>query len=113
MAIDLTNQEALRKLTLEDLVADAVEKQDIDALRFLEDEASQTDKRTNKKTGVEYEVPRSIVSIRAKYLRDYCGYTPKRPDASKSKEKKKAERAEKRANLFEQAFKDIKKAKKK
>ena len=69
MAIDIKNQEQLRKLTLEDLVNDAVERKDKDALRWLEDESSKEvpvkDKDGNPTGKMK---PNPLISYRAKYL---------------------------------------------
>ena len=51
MSIDITNQEAIRKITWEDLVADAVERKDKDALRY---KSTQTVSR-KRADGTTYE----------------------------------------------------------
>jgi hypothetical protein len=102
MAIDITNQEQIRKLTLDDLMEDAVERKDKEALRWLEDEAFKTTTRKNK-AGEEITVSKPLISIRAEYLRKFLGYVPA-PSKSYNSEKEKAKRdAEKRAK-FAAAF---------
>lgn len=102
MSIDITNQEAIRKITWEDLVADAVERKDKDALRWLEDKSTQTVSR-KRADGTTYEVNVSIVTVRAEYLHKYLGYEPIGNEAAKAK--KRAQREEKRAAMFAEAFK--------
>lgn len=104
MSIDITNQEAIRKITWEDLVADAVERKDKDALRWLEDKSTETVSR-KRADGTTYEVNVSIVAVRAEYLRKYLGYEPiGKRNSEAAKAKKRAQREEKRAAMFAEAF---------
>lgn len=100
MAINLEDTKALQELDLEALIADAVERKDKEALRWLEDETNKTITRTNKKSGKEYETVRSIVSIRSEYLTKFLRYNPK----SKQKEEEKKERKAKIKQMFADAF---------
>lgn len=102
MAIDIKDQKAIRKLTLDDLMEDAVERNDKEALRWLEDEAFKTATRKNK-AGEDVVVSKPLISTRAEYLRKFLGYVPA-PNKSYDREKEKAKRdAEKRAK-FAAAF---------
>ena len=107
MAIDINNLESLRKLSLKDLVEDAVERKDIKALRFLEDEANKKETKT-KKDGTTYEATPNIIGIRTAYLKTYLGYVPK---SELSKEEKRAQQKKKRekekADMFAEAFKSL------
>ena len=109
MAIDISKQEELRRLKLEDLIADAVERKDKDALTWLKEESAKKDVRT-KEDGTKYEVDKSIVSIRSNYLKKFLGY---KPASTLSKEAMKARKREKREkereDMFNQAFADLEK----
>lgn len=108
MAIDISNQEALRKLTLQDLVNDAVERKDIAALRFLEDESSKKLTKT-KEDGTTYETINPIIGIRAAYLKTFLGYVPQgKRNAEAKKAANKAKREKAKADMFAAAFKSIK-----
>ena len=71
--IDTTNQAAIQKITLKDLVDDAVERNDKPALRWLEDESDKQIER-KKSDGTINMVDKTIVAIRAEYLRKYLEY---------------------------------------
>ena len=107
MAIDLTNQEAIRKLNLGDLIADAVERKDMAALKWLKEESARKDTR-KKEDGTTYEVDHSIVSIRADYIKKFLGY---KPQSTLSKEAAKARKREKREkereDMFAKAFAEL------
>lgn len=102
MAIDISNHDEIRKLKLEDLVADAVERKDKKALEWLKEESAKKDTR-KREDGTTYEVDKSIVSIRAKYLKDFLGY---KPASARSKEEAKARKREKREKEREAMFAD-------
>lgn len=108
MAIDLSSQEEIQKLKLEDLVADAVERKDEVALNWLQDESSKTVER-KRSDGTTFAVDKSILSIRAEYIRKFLNYTPA---SALSKEEAKARKREKRekarSEMFAQAFAQIK-----
>lgn len=104
MAIDISKIEEFRKLKLEDLIADAVERNDKKALEWLKEESSKKDTRT-RTDGTTYEVDKSIVSIRANYLKEFLGYKPastlsKEAAKARKREKKEKEREELFANAF-------------
>ena len=112
MAIDITNMTAIRKLTLDDLIDDAVERGDMDALRFLEDESGKKITKT-KEDGTTYEINNPIISIRAEYLKKYLGYVPQsKKNAEEKKNADKAKREKARADKFAEAFKKLKAKKK-
>lgn len=111
MAIDITNQEALKKLTIYDLLNDAAERGDEKALDWLEEQTKIEETRTNTKTGKTYTVPKGIVSIRAEYIRDYLGYKPKKPTNNAAKEAKKAKRQKEMADAIAAARKKLAKNK--
>lgn len=108
--IDITNQEAIRKLTREDLMSDAIARNDKAALRWLEDEFFKEvpcKDKDGKETG-DFK-PNPLISVRAEYLRKFCGYTPKDSKAhnASSKAKAKAEREAALRKQFEDAFRQI------
>lgn len=95
MAIDITNQEAIKKLTLDDLLADAVERGDIEAIDWLEKEAC-TKKTRKKEDGTEYLANKSIIEIRPLYLKKFLAYKPKSVRTSEEAKKRKREEKEKK-----------------
>lgn len=108
MAIDISSKEAIRKLTLKDLVADAVERKDIKALRFLEDESTRKETKT-KEDGTTYEASINIIKIRTEYLKQFLGYVPQSALSKEAKkEQQKAKREKEKADMFADAFKALK-----
>ena len=108
MAIDITSKEAIRKLTLKDLVDDAVERKDIDALRFLEDESTRKETKT-KEDGTTYEASINIIKIRTEYLKKFLHYVPQSElskDAKRAQQKAKTEKEQ--SDMFADAFKALK-----
>lgn len=107
MALDLTNQEAIKKYTIKDLIADAVERNDLDALKWLQIEANTLKERT-KSDGTKYEVKKSIVEIRAEYIKKYLNYKTKgKQSAEAAKARKREKRQQELDALFEKAFEAI------
>lgn len=104
--IDIKDQAAIRKLTLEDLINDAVERNDKEALRWLEDEAFKMVERKKKDSDETVEAANPIISIRAEYLRKFLGYVPSYKTYNKEAARAKRE-AEKKA-LFAAAFAKLK-----
>lgn len=102
MAINLSSQEEIRKLTLKDLIADAVERKDKDALKWLQEESAKKVER-KREDGTVYEVDKSIVSIRAEYIKKFLDY---KPVSTLSKEMAKARKREKREKEREAMFAD-------
>ena len=108
MAIDITSKEASRKLTLKDLVDDAVERKDIDALRFLEDESTRKETKT-KEDGTTYEASINIIKIRTEYLKKFLGYVPQSELSKDAKRaQQKAKREKEKSDMFATAFKALK-----
>lgn len=102
MAINLSSQEEIRKLTLKDLIADAVERKDKDALKWLQEESAKKVER-KREDGTVYEVDKSIVSIRAEYIKKFLDY---KPASTLSKEMAKTRKREKREKEREAMFAD-------
>ncbi len=107
MAIDITNKDAIKKLTLDDLINDAVERGDAEALDWLEKEAN-TKKTRTRADGTKYEVNKSIVEIRPEYLKKFLNYQPaSNRNSTASKERKKQEQKKKLDNKFAEARKKL------
>lgn len=109
MAIDLTKPEEFKKLKLDDLIADAVDREDMVALEWLQKE-SNTMKTRKREDGTTYEVRKSVVEYRPEYLKQFLGYKPK---ATASKERAKQAKKDKAQrdidNKFAKAFAKLKK----
>ena len=104
MAIDLNNLEACRKLTLKDLIADAVERKDKKALVWLQEQSETMVDRT-KEDGTTYKVNKSIVSIRSEYFKKFLDYKPKgKLSAEQAKQRKREKKAKEVADMFANAF---------
>ncbi len=108
--IDINDREKIRKLTLEDMVNDAVERNDKKALRWLEDQSKEKTIRT-RKDGTTYEVDKTLLAIRAEYLKKYLGYEPlsKKQNNERAKEKARKDKEQKRHDLFAKAFEALSK----
>jgi len=108
MAIDLTNQEKIRKLKRDDLIADAVERKDKTALRWLEDEFfKQVPVKDKDGKDTDAMKPKPLITIRSEYLVKFLGYKPTVNYFKVAREKKKAEREKALRNAFEEAFRKI------
>ena len=104
--IDMKTAE-LNKLTLDDLIADAVARKDKEALNWLKVEANSMKTRT-KEGGATYEVRKSIVEIRPAYLKKFLGYQSKSEAAKeRAKEAKKAKAQKKIDDAFAAAFAEL------
>lgn len=104
MAIDITKPASFSKLTLDDLIADAVERKDGEALKWLKVEANTMKDRT-RTDGSTYKVRKSIVEIRAEYVKKYLGYTTESEAAKERARKAKQEKAQKKIDdAFADAF---------
>lgn len=109
MAIDLTKPELFKKLTLDDLMLDAVERNDEKALRWLQDQSNKMSTR-KKEDGTEYKVRQSVVQYRTTYLKEFCGYKPApAPSKEKAKLAKKDKVQRELDRKFAEAFKMLKK----
>lgn len=103
MALDISSQDAIKKITLDNLIDDAVERKDSKALDWLEKEAN-TKKTRTKADGTKYEVNKSIVEIRPLYLKKFLGYEPKGRGSSDAAKARKKQEAQKKLNKkFEDA----------
>lgn len=100
MALDLTSRESINKITLDMLIADAVERNDEEALKWLQTEATTKKERT-KADGTKYEVNKSIVEIRPAYIKKFLDYKPK---STLSAEQAKARKQEKKQKELEDKF---------
>lgn len=109
MALDISSQDAIKKITLFNLIDDAAERGDIEALEWLEKEAN-TKKTRTKADGTKYEVNKSIVEIRPLYLKKFLNYKPKESKSSEAAKARKKEAAQKKLNdKFAEARAKIKK----
>lgn len=92
------------KLKLEDLINDAVERNDTEALAWLREESMKQVTRKVKKDGVETEqmIANPITAYRVEYLKKYCGFEKK--SSRHNSEKAKAAARAKKIMLFEAAF---------
>ena len=107
MAIDITNPASFSKLTLENLIADAVERKDTEALNWLKVEANTMKDRT-RTDGSTYKVRKSIVEIRAVYVKKFLGYTTESEAAKERARKAKLDKAQKKIDdAFAKAFGDL------
>lgn len=107
--IDIADLDALKTLTLKDLVDDAVERKNKIALEFLEKASKEKITKERKKDGAKYESTRSIASIRSEYLETYLGYTPEskknsEENKAKQREKQRAKQKEKKEKAREELF---------
>ena len=105
MALDFEN---IRGITLQDMINDAVEKKNIEALRWLEDESNKMEERKHKDGSVQWTT-KSVVSIRAEYLKKYTDYvSPDKIEAQKTAaEAAEAKKKKEREEMFANAFKAI------
>ena len=101
MAIDITNQEAIRKLTLENLIADAAERKDKPAFDWLQEQVKSTVERTQE-NGKVITVAKPLISIRAEYLRKFLNYNPNanKGNSAAAKAKAKAKREKEINDMF-------------
>lgn len=101
--IDMTSAE-VNKLTLDDLIKDALARKDKDALEWLKKEANEM-KTRKKEDGTTYEVRKSIVEIRPAYLKKFLKYQSKSEAAKqRAKDAKKAKAQQKIDDAFAAAF---------
>jgi len=91
-----------KKTKLEDLVEDALARDDAKAVDWLEAESAKKDERT--RNGVNVKVARNIAKIRAEYARKFLNYKPKKSASAEKARKRKQEKAEQdRLDLFKRA----------
>jgi hypothetical protein len=109
MKIDLTKPENFKKLTLEDLINDAVAREDVEALEWLKVQ-SNTMKTRKKEDGTTYEVRKSVVEYRPEYLKVFCKYQPvATPSKERAKQAKKDKAQRELDDKFAKAFAKLKK----
>lgn len=96
--IDIKDQVAIRKLTLEDLYDDAIERKDGVAIDWLDEQALMEVERKTK-NGEIVKVSKPIISVRMEYLKKFLGYiTPAK--SSYDREKAKMDRINKRKQMI-------------
>ena len=100
MALDLSSRESVNKITLDALIADAVQNGNKEALEWLQKEATSKKERT-KADGTKYLVNKSIVEIRPAYIKMFHNY---KPQSSLSAEQAKARKQEKKQKELEDKF---------
>lgn len=109
MAIDLTKPEEFKKLKIDDLIADAVERNDLEALEWLHTQSNMMKTRT-REDGTTYEVRKSIVEIRPNYLKTFLGYKSKGAAAKERAKQAKKDKAQRELDdKFAAAFAKLKK----
>ena len=102
--IDISKPDTFKKLTIDDLIADAVERKDVKALKWVQKEANSTKERT-RDDGTKYEVRKSIVEIRAAFVKDFLGYKSKCEAANERARQAKKEKSQKQLDdKFAAAF---------
>lgn len=75
----------VKKLTLDDLINDAVERGDKAAIEWLKAETMKKSIR-KREDGTEYEARQPLTAYKNEYLTKFCGYTkPKRKTANEEK----------------------------
>lgn len=93
-----------QKAKLNDLVGDAIARQDKKAFDWLNTESAKKDERVRK--GVKTKVQRNIAAIRAEYAKKFLGYKTNSKKAAEAARKRKQEKAEQeRVALFAEAAK--------
>lgn len=109
MAIDLTKPELFKKLTLDDLIADAVEREDLKALEWLQTESNKMKER-KREDGTTYKVRKSVVEYRPVYLKEFLHYKPKATASKERAKQAKKDKAQREIdNKFANAFAKLKK----
>lgn len=103
--IDITNPDSIKAIKrVEQLIEDAVERNDINALNWLQDEAYSTKTRKGD-DGTIRVVKKSITEIRAAYIKQFLNYkTKSEASKAKSKEAKRAKEKEELDKAFANAF---------
>ena len=99
--IDINNMD-INKLTLEDLVNDAVDRNDMEALKWLQDESSKEIECKGKDGTIMKCQP--VYKYRRRYLELFCGYKKEQPVKMTAKQKSD----QKRKAMFDAAFAQLK-----
>jgi hypothetical protein len=100
--IDINNVN-IQKLKLSDLIADAAERKDEEALKWLHEQAMKKVERKGKDDSVT-ETFQPVNMFRVEYLTKFCGY--KKKEAVKLTAEQKRERM--LSAMFDEAFASIK-----
>lgn len=100
--IDINNVN-IQKLKLSDLIADAAERKDHEALEWLHEQAMKKVERKDKE-GTVKEAFQPVNMFRVEYLTKFCGY--KKKEAVKLTAEQKRERM--LNAMFDEAFATIK-----
>lgn len=98
MAIDINNTN-IKELTLEDLLNDAVDRKDMEALKWLDTESSK-EIECKGKNGTTIMKCQPLHKYRTRYLELFCGYKKQAPAKMTAKQKSDM----KRKAMFEAAF---------
>lgn len=106
MALNPNDNAVYNKATMDDLINDAVERADLDALDWLDKQSVATIERTRK--GTKQVVKKGISAIRAEYRVKYLNYKASNKLAmAKAKERKAKKEEEARKAKFEEARKRL------
>ena len=109
MALNPNNIEEYRKTTLDDLISDAVERSDVTALTWLQEESKKKEKRT-KQDGTTILAAKPMPSIRSAYAKKFLGYKVKgKASAEEQRKRKQAKMDKERDAKFAAAFAQLKK----
>lgn len=100
--IDITNKEQLKWMSMDDLIADAAERGDVEALAWLAEKNTIKQTRHATKNGVKgagkaFTVGASTLKVRCEYFEKFLGWKPEKDTAAPAPtlEEKQAERANK------------------
>lgn len=99
----MTTQEIM-KMSLDDLIVDAVARKDKKALTWIQKEVAKKDIR--KKGDEEIEVAHSLTTLKFDYAKMFWGYTPKDKNKNYAELRRRAQEKKKREleDKFAQAF---------
>ena len=109
MALNPNEVEEYRKTTLDNLIADAVERKDEDGLIWLQEESKKKIKRV-KADGTTTLVYKPMPAIRSEYAKKFLGYKVKgKQSAEEQRKRKQAKKEKEMADKFAKAFAQLKK----
>ena len=104
MALNPNDNAVYNKATIDDLINDAVERGDIEALNWLDKESGTTVER--KRKGQVIKAKKNISQIRAEYRVKFLDYKPNnKVSVNLARERKAQKEEEARKAQFEQARK--------
>lgn len=78
--IDIKNKAQIRALKFNDLIDDAAERADVEALAWLAEQNDITNTKTSKK-GKTFTVGASFLLVRNEYLSKFLGWVPEKATA--------------------------------